>query len=159
MSEPGHYDRFVRYNTWANRRTAEMLAALPTDRLARPLLLFSHLLRAERVWLARIQGSRIQGLSAAPELWETDSLTVCRERLEVNAAAFELLLTGLEPATLTQPTHYANSQGTQYSTPLSGILDHVFNHSTHHRGQVALLVRDAGGVPQPLDLIIYLRLG
>ncbi len=148
-----HYHTFVRYNAWANRRASEMLAALPEDRSARPLLLLSHLLRAERVWLGRIQGSKAPALG----LWETDSLTVCRERIETNTEMFELVLAGLEPAALAQPVHYANSQGTPYSTPLSGILDHVFNHSTHHRGQLSLLVRDAGGVPQPLDLIAFLR--
>ena len=70
---------------------------------------------------------------------------------------FETVLEGLEPDTLTQPVSYSNSRGTPYSIPLSGILDHVFNHSTHHRGQLALLVRDAGRVPLPLDLIAYLR--
>ena len=152
MSE-GRYDTLVHYNAWANRRAAEMLEGLTEAQLQRPLLLFSHLLRAERVWLRRIQGSR----DAAPELWETDSLAVCRERIGVNTRMFETVLAGLEPENLTQPIDYSNSRGTPYSTPLFGILDHVFNHSTHHRGQLTLLVRDAGKVPLPLDLIAYLR--
>ncbi len=153
MADLDHYHTFVRYNTWANRRAAAMLAALPETRLPRPLLLFSHLLRAEKVWLDRIQGSE----EAKLELWETDTLEGCRERIESNAAVFEVFLEALGPATLEQPVHYANTKGTLYGTPLSDIFDHIFNHGTHHRGQLALLVRDAGGVPQPLDLIAYLR--
>lgn len=153
MFETGRYHKLVDYNAWANRRTAEMLEGLTEAQLHRPLLLFSHLLRAEQVWLERVQGSR----DVALKLWETDSLAVRRERLEVNTRMFETVLEGLEPDTPTQPIDYSNSQGTPYSTPLSGILNHVFNHSTHHRGQLALLVRDAGQVPLPLDLIVYLR--
>ena len=149
MSELGHYRTFVRYNAWANRRAAEMLVGLSEEKLQRPLLLLTHLLRAERVWLGRIQGLD----DALLTFWETDSLEVCRARIEENSALLEAVLKGLEPATLTQPVHYTNSQGTPYSTPLAGILDHVFNHSTHHRGQLALLVRDAGEIPLPLDLI------
>ena len=81
---------------------------------------------------------------------------VCRDRIEANTELFEKVLAALGPDLL-QPVRYTNTEGTPYNTPLAGILDHVFNHSTHHRGQVALLVRDAGQVPEPLDLIAYLR--
>ena len=37
------------YNAWVNRRAAEMLAGLTEAQSQRPLLLLSHLLRAERV--------------------------------------------------------------------------------------------------------------
>ena len=150
---PEHYLRFSHYNAWANRRAAAMVETLSEERAARPLLLLSHLLRAERVWLGRIQS-----LDAALELWETDSLTLCRDRIEANTRLFETVLERLGPD-LAQPICYTNTKGVPFNTPLSGILDHTFNHSTYHRGQVALLVRDAGQVPEPLDLIAYLRLG
>ena len=149
---PEHYLKFARYNAWANRRAATMVEALTEAQAVRPLLLLSHLLRAERVWLGRIQGS-----DDAPKLWEADSLIVCRDRIEANTESFANALAGLEPKALLQPVYYTNTKGTPFSTPLSGILDHVFNHSTHHRGQVSLLVRDAGQVPESLDLIAYLR--
>ncbi len=71
-----HYLEFARYNTWANRRTVEMLNALSGEQVG--LRLFSHLLRAEAVWLGRIRGTA----DAALPIWETDTLSVCRERLE-----------------------------------------------------------------------------
>ena len=154
MAELDRYHTFVGYNAWANRRAAAMLAGLSAEHVPRPLLLFSHLLRAEAVWLGRIQGSS----DAALALWETDSLTVCRKRVEANTGLFATVL-AVEPTALDCAVLYTNTQGTPYSTPLAGILEHVFNHSTHHRAQLSLLVREAGGVPQPLDLIVYFRLG
>ena len=149
---PEHYLEFARYNAWANRRAAAMVRTLTKTQAARPLLLLSHLLRAERVWLGRIRGTE----EATLMIWETDSLAVCQNRVETNTKLFETVVEELGPD-LTQSVHYTNTKGAPFSTPLSGILNHVFNHSTHHRGQLALLVRDAGHVPEPLDLIAYLR--
>ena len=149
-----HYLNLAGYNAWANRRAARMIGALSEAQAARPLGLLSHLLRAERVWLGRIQGTGDVGL----ELWTTDSLLFCRDRIEANTELFQTVLAGLGPDALTQSVRYTNTKVTLYSTPLCGILEHVFNHGTHHRGQVALLVRSAGQVPEPLDLIAYLRL-
>ena len=144
-----HYLEFALYNTWANRRTFKMLDALSGEQVG--LRLFSHLLRAEAVWLGRIRGTA----DAALPIWETDALGVCRERLEANAAAFgETLPT----SDLSRSVNYTNSQGNTYSTAIADILSHVFNHGTHHRGQLALLVREAGNVPAPLDYIAYVRL-
>lgn len=120
--------QWVRYNSWANRRVAAALAALGGAELERPLGLFSHLLRAERVWLGRIYATP----DAALPLWETDPLGGCRERLEANARALEQL--ALDGWADTAPVTYATTQGVTYTTPVGDILAHVFNHGTHHRG-------------------------
>ncbi len=145
-----HYLEFALYNTWANRRTFKMLDALSGEQVG--LRLFSHLLRAEAVWLGRIRGTA----DAALPIWETDTLSICRERLEASATLFrETLLTSTD---LSKRVNYANSQGTEYSTAVADIFSHVFNHGTHHRGQILLLLREAGNVPAPLDYIAYVRL-
>lgn len=151
-TSPEHFERLVRYNRGANRRVAEMLTELKGAEVKRPLELFSHLLRAERVWLGRTYATP----DAALPLWETDPLGRCRERLEANARAFEQLVA--DGSADTEPVTYTTTQGTTYATPVRDILAHVLNHATHHRGQIALLVREAGHTPQPLDLTFYLRL-
>jgi len=154
MADLGPYPAFVRYNAWANRRAATMLEALSEAQQVRPLRLLSHLLRAETVWLGRLQGTA----DAALSLWETDALGVCRERITTNTAAFEAV-SSLTAADLNTTVSYTTTQGTPYQTPVRDILSHVFNHSTHHRGQISLLVREAGHTPLPLDYIAYVRLG
>ena len=37
------------------------------------------------------------------------------------------------------------------------ILAHAVLHGSYHRGQVSLLVRDAGAQPQPTDFIAFVR--
>ena len=38
--------------------------------------------------------------------------------------------------------------------PLIQILGHVFNHQTHHRGQVHALLSGTAVAPPPLDMIL-----
>ncbi len=152
VADPNHYLAFARYNTWANRRVAELLETLTAGQAGPPLRLFSQLLRAEQVWLGRMQGT-----DAALPIWEMDTLEVCRERVEANAGAFKGALSSPTFAD-SERVSYTNSQGTEYRTAVADILSHVFNHGTHHRGQISLLLREAGGVPAPLDYIAYVRL-
>ncbi len=52
---------------------------------------------------------------------------------------------------------YRTSGGEDWSIRLDLILAHLFNHQTHHRGQLHALVKEAGAEPPPLDLIYFLR--
>ncbi|MND08253.1 DinB family protein [compost metagenome] len=47
--------------------------------------------------------------------------------------------------------------GTRQRHPLEPALLHLFNHGTHHRGQITTLLMQAGVDPGATDLIIYYR--
>lgn len=147
------YLRLVHYNTWANKRVLEQLPELPETYQIRPLLLLSHVLRAERIWLGRMGRTPEAGM----QLWETDTLDGCRERMEANTKDFFRLLSSVPADALEHAVAYQNTSGTPYRTPLTEMLEHVFHHGTHHRGQIALLIREAGRTPLPLDYIAFAR--
>jgi uncharacterized damage-inducible protein DinB len=44
-----------------------------------------------------------------------------------------------------------------YANALWQALQHVVNHSTYHRGQVAMLLRQSGAKPKFTDLIYFYR--
>ena len=46
---------------------------------------------------------------------------------------------------------YVNSKGVQRADPMRLVLAHLFNHQTHHRGQVHALLLQAGTPPPQLD--------
>jgi len=45
---------------------------------------------------------------------------------------------------LLQPISYQNSKGVASKKTLFNLLMHVFNHQTHHRGQVTTLLSQSG---------------
>jgi uncharacterized damage-inducible protein DinB len=65
---------------------------------------------------------------------------------------------GLSERDLKPKVHYTTiSQPAAIEQELGYALPHVFNHKTHHRGQVhALLTKITGSAPS-LDLILYQR--
>jgi uncharacterized damage-inducible protein DinB len=52
---------------------------------------------------------------------------------------------------------YKNSTGKKYENTIREIITHVINHSTYHRGQIAMELRRLGIDPPPTDYIFYRR--
>jgi len=48
-------------------------------------------------------------------------------------------------------------EGEKLANNIKDIVVHVINHSTYHRAQIALLVRQSGGEPAKTDYIVYQR--
>jgi uncharacterized damage-inducible protein DinB len=142
----------LRYNRWASDR---LLDAMQTadDVPERAVALFSHLLRAQDVWYGRVEDTD----HADVDLWKTDPLPACAERLAASTRRWTAVLNERGDDGLGRPVAYENSKGTAFETPLRDILTHVVNHGTHHRAQVALVLREAGVPPPATDYIFYCR--
>jgi uncharacterized damage-inducible protein DinB len=114
--------------------------------------LYAHVLGAEHVWLARL---RQEPASAA--VWPVLDLDGCRVLAAANHAGFERFLAELTPEALDREVPYRNSAGDAFRGRVGDILVHVALHGCYHRGQVALLLRDAGAEPAPTDYIAFVR--
>ena len=155
--------RFGRYNRWANRRLYDACAILPDEayRARRPSFFGSihrtlnHILVGDRIWLGRIRGEPPNGLPLDAELYpDFATLRAARESEDDRIRAFA---DGLSESDLAGVIEYANTSGARFAMPLGLILQHVFNHQTHHRGQVHALLKEAGAEPPALDIVVYLR--
>lgn len=148
----GDFESLFDYDRWANRRLVEVMKnAGPVPPRAPNLLM--HLLRAQDVWHKRIE----DGNHADVELWIEASLEDCAERVEKTDHRWQDLIGALSDGDLDKDVSYKNSEGTAFETPLREVLSHVVNHGTHHRGQIALVLRENGVAPPPTDYIFYVR--
>lgn len=58
----------------------------------------------------------------------------------------------LDDAALAGDLRYTMTTGQARVLPMSGALLHVFNHATHHRGQITAAISMLGFAFEPLDL-------
>ena len=144
--------RLMAHLRWADERTlAALKAALPqppTDTLE----LYAHVLGAEHVWIARLDG-RVPRVA----VWPTLSLAEGEAVAAKNHAGFDAYLHGMDGSALERVVDYTNSAGQSFTSRVGDILLHVVLHGMYHRGQIALLLRRQGFTPEPTDYIAYVR--
>ena len=135
---------------WADHLILEALRGENVP--ARALELYAHVLGAEHVWLARLQGR-------APELevWPALGVDDCARVASLNASALAAFLEDTPEDHLPRPVRYRNSAGREFESRMEDILLQVAMHGQYHRGQVNLLLRDAGLQPAPVDYIAFVR--
>lgn len=111
----------------------------------------SHLLAAPFIWLNRIKGLP----KSEVKLWETQSLETLQQMAEEGAAIWLDFIENT--ASFDRDLSYSNYTGDPYVTNVEQIMIHLVNHSSYHRGQVALRVRQLGLQPVNTDYITYDR--
>ena len=89
--------------------------------------------------------------ATAPSLAD---LTARFAALEVERADY---LGGLSDADVMCPLTYTLLSGVSDTQPLSVQFQHVINHGTYHRGQIAGMLRQLGAIPASSDLIRWVR--
>jgi uncharacterized damage-inducible protein DinB len=136
---------------WADARVLDGLGRAPGGD-ARALQLYGHVLGSEHVWLARLHER-----AARVPIWPTLSLDECAALAAENVAGFRAVVASATPADIAREVSYVNSAGTAFRSTVEDILLHVALHGAYHRGQVALVVRGAGGEPMPTDYIAFVR--
>lgn len=136
------------YNFWANDQFITRLKDQPElpEEVTR---LFSHILAAHRIWI-----SRIANKPDAPGVWDE---IPAEEWEKLNIALYNDTTDVLKSVELDKSITYKNSKGSLYENSVEDLLYHLINHSTHHRSQVALLMRKNEILPPASDYIFYLR--
>jgi uncharacterized damage-inducible protein DinB len=120
--------------------------------IERPLELMAHVLGAEHVWLARLEGRE-----ASVAVWPQLSVDECERISRELRDAYAAFLSRQDEESLATPVHYRNSAGAAFDSRVDDILTHVALHGSYHRGQVALALRQDGSVPEPTDYIAFAR--
>ncbi len=159
-----HLLTLVAYHGWANKVLLEHLSPITEADYHAPAGLFfnsihgtlNHLLLADRAWLGRFIGKPEKFASLAQEI-ETDRKALA-EQLAGRHLLWQGLIESASSETIMGSLHYTTTAGEATVTPWLGTITHVFNHATHHRGQISAALTGLHHACPELDLIYFLRL-
>lgn len=138
---------------WADALAHDAIRTLPDDspERARAVRLYAHLAAAEHVWLARLEGH-----PPAHAIWPEMSLDAAAALAASSVVGLRALAAGDQDALLRE-VEYRNSAGQTFRNSTADVLAHVALHGSYHRGQLALLARQGGGIPALTDYIAFVR--
>jgi len=145
-----YFLKLYQYNAWANKRVIDCLTRQHIDD-QKILSLMGHVVAAQYLWL-----HRIKGLPAAPvKLWDDYTLD------QVSGMAEDVGKLWLEFVETTdnfdRELTYRNYTNDPYTNNVEMIMMHLVNHSSYHRAQIAMLLRQKGFEPINTDFITYDR--
>ncbi len=160
----------ARYNRWMNDRLYGIAATLGDEARKRDCGAFfksihgtlNHLLLADRVWLARFKGTRVPDGFMAPGIRSLDQELYAdfedlRRERALTDDELSAWVSELTPERLAAPLVFKRRGQLLLETPLWWTVAHVFNHQTHHRGQITTLLTQQGHDPGVTDLFAMLR--
>ena len=154
----------ARFNQWVNGHIYDSVAELTDEDYRRDRQAFfgsihntlNHLLVVDRLWTGRIRGvdSGIKSLTDIP-YDEFEPLRAARRREDEGLIE---LVDGVDEESFTAPVVYRRMLGSgEQQTRLDHILITLYNHQTHHRGQVHAMLTQAGVTPTDIDVIYFLE--
>lgn len=164
MNPHAHFATLARYSLWATRRLLQAVAAVPDADYRRDAGLFfksihgtlNHLLVAKHLLWQRRFAEGASPKLALDEEAEPDRARLAARLLE--GAARWLPLIESWPAQRFEGTlDYTTTKGVPASLPFAATLAHVFNHGTHHRGQITAALTALGQPGPVLDLVYMLQ--
>jgi len=158
-----HFPLMARFNAWVNERLYDCVATLAeADYRAAKGLFFgsihntlNHLLLVDRLWTTRAQGVD-PGIHALDEILFPDLASLRMGRGEEDRKIIALM-DRLSPADLMATRRYwLVDRSRQMEARVWDMLAGMFNHETHHRGQITALLLQRGMKVPDIDLIYYL---
>ncbi|WP_372526969.1 DinB family protein [Piscinibacter sp.] len=159
-----YFATLARYNLWATRKLFEHIDALPEVHYRRDAGLFfksvhgtlNHLLLAEHlVWYPRF-AEGVSNRRALDEEVEPDRVRL-REQLIEHAQRWLPLIDACEASRFDGRLDYTTTKGVPQSLPFALTLGHVFNHGTHHRGQISAAITAMDHACPEIDLVWMLQ--
>ncbi|HYO93361.1 MAG TPA: DinB family protein [Polyangiaceae bacterium] len=161
---------FARYNRWMNGKVYAAAARLTDEDRKRDRgaffgsihSLLNHILVADRIWLGRLAGRvpepgfiGVDGIKALDQEIASNFDQLRRER-DITDAAIDAWAATLTAESAAATFRMVN-KGQARDLPLWWAITQLFNHQTHHRGQLTNLLFQAGHDPGTTDMFAMLQ--
>lgn len=165
-----HFELMAEYNRWMNDSIFLSCATLGSRAFNKELGAFfgslsgtlNHIMVADLIWLNRfaLHPGKFPALTILKRFTVPDRLDIklFEDLPELSDARTELdlaIVSCMEQATeqdFAQVLTYRDTGGSVFVKPFSALVQHFFNHQTHHRGQVTTLLSQQGIDPGVTDL-------
>jgi len=143
------FEDLFAYNSYCNEQLAQALHHQQELVDEKSMLLFSHVLNAHQIWNDRLSKQPVRC-----GVWDrrpSDTFVTANRHNHEQTSQL------LRQVSLSDIISYTTSSGTPFVNPAKEILFHIINHSTYHRGQIALLFRQNELDPLVSDYIFFKR--
>ncbi len=162
---PEHCAALARYNRWMNEKVYAVASRLEDEDRKRDRGAFfksihatlNHLLVGDRVWMGRFTGAKLEegfigpgGIRSIDQELYASFADLRSERARTDSE-IERWAAELTAENLAGTLRFVR-RGVTFECPLWWAVAHMFNHETHHRGQVTTLLMQAGHDPGVTDL-------
>ena len=161
MISPEYCQTMARYNQWQNNGLRDIIQAMDEGALGMDRGAFfgsimgtlNHLLWDDTLWISRFDGG------PGPEVVPKDSAEMTANKEDW--ARLRFLADGrirewarsINTVDLAGDLHFHSAaMDADLQWPISICVIQMFNHQTHHRGQIHAMLTAAGKNPQPTDL-------
>jgi uncharacterized damage-inducible protein DinB len=161
MIDPAYVKRMARYNRWQNRNLFGVAGRLSDEERRRERGAFfgsihktlSHLMWADQLWMSRLSSVRAPagGIPQSVSLYP-DWGPMRDERAALDDGIIDWANCQDEASLAGDLTWYSALAKRELGKPKWLLVTHMFNHQTHHRGQVHCMLTQAGGEPHDTDL-------
>lgn len=167
---PGYFQAFARYNRWMNDKVYAAAARLTDEERTRDRHAFfrsihatlNHILVADHIWFGRLTAAPLDageigpgGIRSLDQELHADFDALRTARIEMDAD-LDRWVAGVTAEQLAGTLRFVR-KGVPAECPCWWAVAQVFNHQTHHRGQVTTLLTQAGHDVGATDLFAMLR--
>ena len=163
ISFQAYFLKLARYNQWANQQLYDVLNTLDDSQLNQLQPNFfdsiiktaNHIWVGDTLWLGRIDGNQ-------PAKYQLDSVVfynirnLTKARVQLDQEIIQYIEKLTEQDILGKVTY--SRWGEMLQENLYDVLAHIFNHQTHHRGQLHSMVFAMTGQSLALDMIYFQRI-
>jgi uncharacterized damage-inducible protein DinB len=149
------------YNSWATNRIFDLVTAIPAKDYLADLKsshggihgTLTHLVSAEKTWLARWLGEQPDPLSA-DAVPDAQTLKEIWEKVGFETARW---IGGMTDKRLQETFTMKTAKGDAYTHLYWQTFQHLVNHCSYHRGQIITMLRQTGHEAVSTDLIRFYR--
>ena len=161
MISPEYCQMMARYNAWQNDGLRAMIDEMSTEELTKDRGAFfgsifatlNHLLWGDAIWISRFDGGAQPDLllqesvdaTPTPAVWAAE-----RFRMDARITLWAQSVSSID--LVGEQKWYSGASGREMSKPKALCVVQLFNHQTHHRGQVHAMLTALGKKPNDTDL-------